>query len=529
MVKNKFEKIINFCLKYGLRIVSIIAAIIGILSIFITAYFNSTYYHPGEKTLFKFSFGIIEIILTVIAIFLIAILSKKILKKIPSKFLLILLFIGSIFVYITWVNALKLTPENDQKLIHEMALAFLDGNINWFLGIEQYLFFYPYQFGLTLFVSFIYKIFGSDFMTVLIINCFCSIINMFIIFYISKMLFKNENIQKILVILLAVFSLYWMFFNVHFYGNIIGLTFALAAVLLVLFYLENNKLLNLFVSGILIAISILLKTNYNIFLCGIILILLLDIIKKWNLKTLLIIPIFLIGYFSINFGYEKILDYYDIELPDGVPMIAFVYMGMDEPTNLSPGWYNSVTLVLYRNNYYDTERTTNATIEAISNRLNYFWQNPKEFANYFGQKIGSTWLNPTFQTVWCSLPGLRYAWNAEYAEYISYHKKALDMVDGDLYDLEENLFNIYQIIVFIFASVGIFKLSKDFDLKKAIFPIIFIGGFLFHVIWETKAIYVIQYYFLLLPFAAFGLNYFIDKSSDFVKKIKKKKLLKEKN
>ena len=84
------------------------------------------------------------------------------------------------------------------------------------------------------------------------------------------MLFKNENVQKILVILLAVFSLYWMFFNVHFYGNIIGLTFALASVVFVMFYLENNNLFNLLLSGILISISILLKSNYNIFLCGII-------------------------------------------------------------------------------------------------------------------------------------------------------------------------------------------------------------------------------------------------------------------
>lgn len=525
----KFQNLINFCLKHGIKIIAIIIAIIGLSSIFITAYFNSTFFYPEEKTYFKYSSGIIEIVITVVVIALIALISRKILKKIPSKILFILLLLGSGFLFFLWVSVLKLTPETDQKLIHEMALGFLGGNINWFLGIEQYLFFYPYQFGITLFVSLIYKIFGQDFMIILFINCFCSLINMFLIYYISKMLFKNENVQKILVILLAVFSLYWMFFNVHFYGNIIGLTFALAAVVFVMFYLENNNLFNLLLSGILISISILLKSNYNIFLCGIILILFLNIIKKWNLKTLLIIPIFLIGYFSINLGYSKFLDYCDIELPDGVPMIAFVYMGMDEPTNLSPGWYNSVTLTLYRNNYYDTELTTSSTIKAIQERLNYFMQNPKEFANYYGQKLGSTWLNPTFQTIWCSLPGARYTWNSEYAAYIVCHKKALDMVDGDLYDLEEHIFNIYQIIIFTFASIGLLKISKNIDLKKAFLPIIFFGGFVFHIIWETKSIYVIQYYFLLLPFAAFGLNYFIDKAIDIFKKLKKKKLLKEKN
>jgi len=37
-------------------------------------------------------------------------------------------------------------------------------------------------------------------------------------------------------------------------------------------------------------------------------------------------------------------------------------------------------------------------------------------------------------------------------------------------------------------------------------PLIFIGGLAFHLIWETKAIYVIQYYYLLLPYAADGIT-----------------------
>ena len=397
-------------------------------------------------------------------------------------------------------------------------MLFVGDGVGHYLQTGLYLFLYPYQFGVTLFVSIIYKIFGTDYMNILFINCACSLINMFIIFEISKMIFKNENIQKILVIFLGVFALYWMFFNVHFYGNIIGLTFALLAVLFTLFYLEKNKWLNLIFSGIFIAIAVLLKSNYQIFLCGIILILFLDIIQKWNLKTSLIIPIFLIGHFAINLGYSAILKYNDVNLPEGVPMISFVYMGMDEPTDLSPGWYNGVTIELYEDNDFDQKKTSENTKELIKERLKYFAQNPKEFSNYYSQKIGSTWLNPTFQTIWCSLPGIRCIFNGEYDEYIHSHPTVLRMVDGDYYKLEEHIFNIYQIIIFIFASIGILKLAKNIDLKTALFLIIFAGGFVFHIIWETKAIYVIQYYFLLLPFAAFGLDYFMNKIYSIVKK-----------
>lgn len=512
-MENKLQKVTNFLLKYGLIITSMIIGLIGILSIFITAYFDCTFYHPAEKTYFKYNIGIITILISCFIILMIAILNKKILKKIPSIAILLPILLVCMLVFIVWINAMRLNPETDQKMIHDMAISLLENNISDFTSKAQYLFLYPFQFGLTLFVSFIYKIFGVNFLYIEYINAICSIVNMLIIYYISKIIFKNENIQKILVILLGGFSLYWMFFNVHFYGNIIGLTLALIALLFTLLYLEKDKFYYLIFTGLFIALSIIIKTNYNIFLCGIILILLLDIIKKWKLKTLVIIPIFIVSYFIINFSYN--ITFQKITNLDtsncGVPMISYIYMGMSEPTDLSAGWYNSSTVDLFRENNYDVKATSDSSKELIVNRLTYFSKNPKEFIKYYSEKIGSTWLNPTFQTIWCSLPGVRYRYYEEYANYISYHEKALSMVGGNLAAAEEQYFDIYQVIVFIFAALGIFKISQNSDLKQAIIPVIFIGGFAFHILWETKAIYVIQYYFILLPYAALGINYIIEK------------------
>lgn len=507
---NKFQKIIFFLLKYGTIIISIIIGIIGFLSIFITAYFNSTFYHPEEKTSFKYSFGIVEILITIFVFILILIINKKILKKIPSIFILIPICILSFILYIYWINALRLNPETDQKLIHEMAISLLNSNsVSYYTNISQYLFLYPYQFGLTFLVSLIYKIFGENFLYIQYLNAICSICNMLLIFYISKLLFKKESIQKILVLLLGGFTFYWMFFNVHFYGNIIGLTLALLATLFTILYLEKNKFIYLIFSGMSICISILIKTNYYIFLCGIICILILHIIKKWNLKILLVIPIFIISYFVINLGYNQILKYYNINSSTGVPMINYIYMGMAEPTDLSPGWYTGDAPLIYTNSNYNKEINRELIYELIKSRINYFFKNPVEFLSFYAQKIGSTWLNPTFQTIWCSLPGTRYRWYPDYAHYLGYHEKVLSMVGGNLYKIEENYFNIYQILIFIFASIGIFKIARKNinKLKLYLLPIIFIGGFLFHIIWETKAIYVIQYYFILLPYTAYGINY----------------------
>lgn len=554
---NKFQKTTTLLLKYVTIIISLIIGVIGILSIFITAYFNSTFYHPEEKTDFKYSLGIIEIIITIAVIFLIGLINKEIFKKIPSILILVPIGIFSLIVYIFWVNTLQLNPETDQKLIHEMALTLLSGNTGIYTQVSQYLFLYPYQFALTFLVSLIYKIFGENYLYIQYLNSICSIANIFLIFYISKLIFKKENIQKILALLLGGFTFYWMFFNVHFYGNIIGLTLALLAILFTVLYINTEKFYFLIPAGISISLAILIKTNYMIFLCSIICILTLHIIQKWNLKFLLIFPIFIVSYFSINFGHSILLNSYNIDSSSGVPMINYIYMGMAEPTTLSAGWYTGDNVKIYANNNFDKEKNKETIYKLIQERLTYFLQNPKDFFDYYAEKIGSTWLNPTFQTIWCSLPGTRYRWYPEYAHYLGYHEKILSMVGGDLYKIEEYYFNIYQIIIFLSAALGIFKISYitytdkiinksntvnsdsynstreentsliiqkniNINLNLYLLPITFIGGFLFHILWETKAIYVIQYYFILLPYSAFGLDYLFNKIS-YLYNIKKKK------
>ena len=66
---NLFQKIINILLKYGFIIIAMIIFILGICSIFITAFYQTTYNSAPETTIFKFSFGIIEFLLSVIYLY----------------------------------------------------------------------------------------------------------------------------------------------------------------------------------------------------------------------------------------------------------------------------------------------------------------------------------------------------------------------------------------------------------------------------------------------------------------------------
>jgi len=116
--------------------------------------------------------------------------------------------------------------------------------------------------------------------------------------------------------------------------------------------------------------------------------------------------------------------------------------------------------------------------------------------------------------MWCSTPGQRYNWYYDYATYISYHPKIISILahNGDYYKIIEFFLNIYQTTIYIFSAIGLFVLSRDKNkIIISLLPTIFLGGFLFHILWETKSIYVIQYYFLLLPFASYGIHYVINR------------------
>ena len=61
-----------------------------------------------------------------------------------------------------------------------------------------------------------------------------------------------------------------------------------------------------------------------------------------------------------------------------------------------------------------------------------------------------------------------------------------------------NVINKINMINIINISIALIKF------KELIFAIIFIGGFVFHLIWEAKCQYTITYFVLLIPYSIVG-------------------------
>ena len=514
----KFQKFNNYSISAILLIVGIILTTIGILAIGITVYFNIVINFASEKCHFKGDNIFLNCIFVLICLSLLYLI-YKVLPKINKKILLTITLAFSLILGLWWVNYIKFKPVSDQSMIVYCGEKMVENDLPTILNPGEYLNRNPHQLGICVYIMTIFKLFATrSTLTLQILNVIYATISAFILHLICKEIFKEEIVQKICLIFISFFSIYWAFFSVHVYGNLPGLMFALSSLLFTLKFLDNNKISNLVIVAISVTLAYMLKSNYQIFMCAIVICLGLHFLQTYNKQTLAGILLVIITMFGFkSFVYNHVENGTGYSLHEGVPMIAYIYMGIAEPQTLSPGWYTADVEIIYNESNFNKEKSAEIAIENLKNRLLYLIQNPIYTWNFFTSKLQTTWLNPTFQVFWCSTPSTLLDLDPGYNNRIAPEKLLISLICGTAQKIEERVMDVFQIIIFISAGITLILFSKKGDLKKTLLPLTFLGGFLFHIIWETKSIYVIQYFYIMLPFAAYGiykLFNFIDKKLD---------------
>lgn len=517
-IQSKTQKLHNWSVSGILLIVGIIITIIGLLAIGITVYFNLVINYASEKCYFKGDNIFLNCIFTLIALGLLYLL-YRVLPKINKKVLLAIALAFSLILGIWWVNYIKFKPLSDQSMVVYCGEKMVENSLETILNPGEYLNRNPHQLGVSVYIMTVFKLFATkSTLTLQILNVIYATVSAFILHLICKEIFKEEIVQKICLIFITFFSIYWAIFSVHVYGNLPGLMFALASLLFTLKFLDNNKISNLVIAAISVTLAYMLKSNYQIFMCAIVIVLGLHFLQNYKKQTLAGILLVIVTMFGFkSFVYNHVEKGTGYSLNEGVPMIAYIYMGIAEPITLSPGWYTADVERIYNQSNFSREKSAEIATENLKNRLIYLIQNPVYTWNFFTSKLQTTWLNPTFQVFWCSTPSTLLDLDPGYNNHIAPKQLLISIICGTAQQIEERVMDVFQIITFISAGITLISFSKKGDLKKTLLPLTFLGGFIFHIIWETKSIYVIQYFYIMLPFAAYGiykLFNFIDKKID---------------
>lgn len=448
---------------------------------------------PTEATAFTADMPWVHLVSSAAVIFLLILFQKR-LRNLPEKYLLIVGMILVFIVGLAWVFKMRVEAGADQLLVLEGASQFMQGNYEWFVR-GGYFYVYPHQLGLAAYFQLFIAFAGQNaYLWIQAANVLWLMLGFYCLYKITALLFGKREITNVaLVLLLFCFEI--LLYVVFVYGNLPAFGLGLLAVLLTLRYFKERKACYAVWSAVVITASILLRNNNLVWLVAMVIFYLLDAAfekKKWSFAfAALLIGANLLGGFAVSFCYAQATG---IPAAEGVPKTAWVAMGLQEGP-MAPGWYNGYSNNLYQSMDYDGEKTAVQAKENIRECVANFAEHPGYAARFFYQKISSTWNNPTFQGFWISQVR---------DSQIEQDKLSNSIYNGGANLLLQGFMNLYQSVIYIGSALFFLFHFKKIRREQLLPGVIFLGTFLFHIFWETKAQYVATCFPLLIPYAACG-------------------------
>ena len=465
----------------------------------------------NEHILYQSENLLISLPLTVLFFFLILFLRKKydFFNRVDMRFMEYGLVAYVLVLGLLWVINVQCKPAADSANIFEAASGAAQGDYTGLTSNDQfynhsyygdysYFMYVPYQLGFVFICEIIYRIFGaSTAMPLEIINVICLASAYLCIAKITKLLFRRRSIEFAAIVLMAA-CFQPILFTPFPYGNIIGMTLSLWAGYFLIKYLQGARWTMLIPAGALLTLAVVVKYNSMIYLVAFAIVLLIHAIKekKWQgIAFVLAAAICAVGAGKlIVMSYEARSGQ---EYPSGMSQMLFLDVGMQE-SYMAPGWYTSIGVKTYRESGFDAEKANKKAMSDISLRLNTFTYDIDYAADFFSKKILSQWNEPTFESIWVSKVKSHYNGDPTGIVDSVYNKGFSKIFDF--------WFNIYMQMLYILFAFGTFVMMAKgkMNLARVLLPLVLLGAFGYHLLFEAKSQYILTYIILMIPSAAWG-------------------------
>ena len=360
-------------------------------------------------------------------------------SKINIRFFEIGIVVWVILLGFIWIFSVTSVPAADSQNIFETATKaaknnytpFIDGmkfyNKDFYQGYS-YFNFYPFQLGYVLISEIVYRIFGTtSSMPMQVINVLCLSSAYFALARMARLLFKRRSVEFFTIVLLAA-CFQPILLCTFVYGNIMGMSFAIWASLMLIKYFQTGKYRWMAPCAVFLVLAILAKYNNMIYLVAFVVMLAVhaakNIIKgiknkdqndKMNneknsntplnlgivsIAFALVICIASIG--SVNLVILSYESRAKTDLADGLSQVQYLDMGVTE-SYMAPGWYTRTGLDTYLQANLDNKAADKASWKNIDTKLNQMGKNKKMNAfDFFSKKILSQWNEPEFESIWVS-------------------------------------------------------------------------------------------------------------------------------
>lgn len=412
---------------------------------------------------------------------------------------------------IVYVLLTQLAPGSDPAKVWAVAMQWRQGD---FSAFEEggYLFRYPFQSGIILYFYLLSFVFGAgNYVAVQLVNVFCLVVIYGLLAKLTVFFWPRKGLRNLVYIGLLIWSPL-AFYVTYLYGILPGMALSLGAVWFASRYFLKRRYRYIAISSLCMGAATVLKMNCLVWLIAIACFLVYDMIdslfltkdpqpKKWTASLLFILC--LAGSVILCNGcsnriVERIAGR---ELPEGIPMISWVVMGLQDAP-MAPGTYNGFICDVYTEAAYDTEKAVEATKQEIKSTVGELMENPLDYGiPFFARKTAFQWNDPTFITLICTR-------DREAAVEIPAPLQSLIYGRGSVrYSL---LLNDLQTLIWAGALLYVLLRWNSRNLYELMGAVVFLGGYLFHMIWESGASYTIPYFAALIPYAVCGMAEWVE-------------------
>ena len=400
------------------------------------------------------------------------------------------------FTLLFYVIAIQRQTYADSASVSAIAVQWLNGDYSSYMP-GKYIDFYPHQQGIVTFLYFFYRVFGSyNYIAFQVCNivCFLSTCNAF-----ADMsdLSGSSNFKSLLIMASCLMFLPLAMYTTFVYGTIIGLCFAVNAVRYIYIYISAEKKckwIYLAVSLCELFLAVAIKKNYLIFAIGYVIFCCFFYLRNKSVYNLIpFLAALMIVLFSKNVVFALAEEITGHRASSGNPTLSWVVMGLDENEYRYDGWWDYSVDELYEDADYDTAATRYIALERVQSRLKVFLADPAYAIKFFSGKNASQWNTPLFDAYYVNSG----------ASAVPDSPLVRRLFSIRTMDIVMRILNPLQFAI-LAGAVFYMLLKKDKSDISLFYCVVFVGGFIFHTVWEAKGQYTIPYFVLLFPLAIEG-------------------------
>ena len=507
---NVFNRIIAFCLLVAAVIVLVVSSL---TTIYYDMHMDVDWPQYGKENIPLLA----VLVVAVLTVFLI-LLKFGAFKEYHRLWGICL---GAVTVYcLVLIFSIKPLPVNDAMLMEEVARAFENGDYSSLTNAGGYFYTWPFQLGYFGYTRILSGIFGpANYLPWFLMQLLCIIATVYLIYKITWELFGDKEVCGI-VALLSIGALFFYNYVTFLYGDIVSMAPQTLALYMMILFIRRQKVCYGIMSAVSIAVAIILKSNCEIALIAILMVLIGsafttgDNVKRrtiynntgkkliWNL---VLAAVFIL---AVTAGKKAVDSYYcnltGLEkIPEGSPALSHIAMGLQE-SDLEDGWYNGYNYRVFGENGFDTELTAKAAKADIMERLKEFGQNPKHCIKFFLRKFATQWADSvcisTHNLDLVSRHVENQPWLCDY------------LVFGQGSQILIWVMNIFMPVCYIGVAVYLFGIlfKRHATADEMLILILIFGGIVFHEFWEGSSRYAMRYYIYYLPYGAYGIKKMFD-------------------